>query len=383
MAACVDVVMSVYNGAKTIESAVASIQAQTVRDIRIIVVNDGSTDGTRPIIECLAAADPRILLLNRENSGIVDAANAGLAFCTSDIVARLDADDIALPDRFEKQLRYLEEHPDCVAVSGAIRHMDEAGTVFGPVLHFRSADLADPTWYPQREPYLAHPFVMMRREAVETVGRYRHVIYAEDVDLYWRLQEVGRLSSMPDLLGYYRMHSESVSSTSVRNGRVAAVNSQRSGLSAMRRRANRPDLAFPTTAQRDYEQARSLENMVALGSRDLEANEAERLAASASAKLLELTSYRPYELEFEDCAFVRDSIMRALPRMTEENRKYSIRMLSGAAARLAARGKMRASQRLAPVHLYPGVALRLAVRIAGRPVQRTARRLAGRPDFAK
>jgi glycosyltransferase involved in cell wall biosynthesis len=380
----VDVVVSVFNGARTVESAVSSIQGQTLRDIRIIVVNDGSTDATKTILERLAAADPRIVVINKENGGIVDAANAGLAVCTAEIIARLDADDLATADRLEKQLLYLKENPDCAAVSGAIRHIDEAGRLLGPMLHLPSADLADPTWYPQREPYLPHPFVMMRRAKVEMVGGYRHVLYAEDLDLYWRLQEVGRLSMMPDLLGYYRMHSQSVTSASILNGRISAVNSQLAGISAMRRRARRPDLTFPVSAKREYEEAGSLEKMVAVGSRDLDSDETERLAASASAKLLDLASYRPYDLEAEDCAFIRDAVMRALPQMTEENRQYCTRMLSGAAARLASNGKLAAARSLAPFRLYPSVAGRLALRIAAPPsVRRALRRAIGRYEHAK
>src|SRR5947209_575161 len=123
----VDVVIPVYNAASTIESAIGSIQAQTVTEIRIIVVNDGSTDATRQIVQRLAAADHRLILVDQANCGIVDALNAGLRICHADMVARHDGDDLANPDRFEKQLDYLSRHPDCVAVSGATRHIDEAG----------------------------------------------------------------------------------------------------------------------------------------------------------------------------------------------------------------------------------------------------------------
>ncbi len=158
-----DVVIPVYNGAATVESALASIQEQTVRDIRMIVVNDGSTDASRTIIERMAQADGRILLLNRENGGIVDALNDGLARCTAEIVARQDADDLAVPDRFEKQLAWLRSRPGCNAVAGAIIHIDEHGRELGPKMTFDPPEIADPLRYPQKEPYLSHPFLMMRR----------------------------------------------------------------------------------------------------------------------------------------------------------------------------------------------------------------------------
>lgn len=380
----IDVVIPVFNGASTVESAVATIQAQTLRDIRIIVVNDGSTDGTQAIVERLAAADDRIALINRPNGGIVDALNAGLAACTADVIARHDADDLAVPDRFARQLDWLRSHPACSAVSGAVIHIDEAGRELGPKVALVSPDLSDPAAYPQQEPYLVHPFLMTRRAAVEAVGGYRYVFHSEDSDLYWRLQEMGQLTNLPDLFGYYRIHNRSVTSASTLNGRIAAMSSQLSGISAMRRRAGRPDLAFPKSALADYMEARTLKGIVRAGSRGLDQDEAARLAVSTSAKLLELVAYRPYELDAEDCSFIRASIMRALPSMAPASRTLCVRMLSGTAARLAAQGQVSASIRIAPVKLYPLVAARFALRtMLPSSFRHAMRKAAGRPAMLK
>ena len=235
----IDVLIPVFNGASTIQSAIASIQAQTVRDIRIIVVNDGSADQSAAIIAAMAEQDDRIVLIDRVNGGIVNALNDGLAVCTAAFVARHDADDLAMPDRFQRQLNWFATHPKCNAVSGAIIHIDEHGREISPVTIVRSPDESDPTHYPQKEPYLVHPFLMMRREAVQALGGYRHVYHAEDTDLYWRMQEIGEIANMPDLLGYYRVHDQSITGASTLNGRIAAMSSQLSGLSAMRRRATK------------------------------------------------------------------------------------------------------------------------------------------------
>ncbi len=380
----VDVVIPVRNAARTVESAVASIQAQTLRDIRIILVNDGSTDDTPALIERLAAADPRILLLHRPGGGIVDALNAGLAAGTAALVARHDADDLARPDRFERQRDWLRRHPGCGAVSGSVIHIDAAGRELGPPVTPLSPDLADPTAYPQQEPYLIHPFLMMRRAAVAAAGGYRHVFHAEDTDLYWRLQEAGGLANMPDLLGCYRIHDQSVTGASTLNGRVAAMSSQLAGISAMRRRAGRPDLAFPKSALAEYQEARTLRGIVRLGSRGLDAEEAARLAVATSAKLLDLAAYRPYELDGEDCSFIRASIMGALGSMAPANRALCVRMLSGTAARLVAQGQLSASVRMSPVRLYPLVAARVALRTLLPGTLRSAmRRAAGRHVMAK
>lgn len=380
----IDVVIPVFNGAKTVESAVATIQAQTLRDIRIIVVNDGSTDETLAIMERLAAADDRIVLLDRPNGGIVDALNAGLAVCTAELIARHDADDLALPDRFERQSAWLQNHPACSAVSGGCIHIDEAGRELGPEVTPRSPDLADPTTYPQQEPYLIHPFLMMRRAAVEAVGGYRHVFHSEDTDLYWRLQELGQLTNLSELFGYYRIHSQSVTSVSTLNGRISAMSSQLAGLSAVRRRSGRPDLSFPKSALAEYKQAHTLKGIVHAGSRGLDADEAVRLAASTSAKLLELSGYRPYELDGEDCSFIRASIMQAMPLMTPANRSVCVRMLSGTVARLAAQGQISVAIRMSPIRYYPVIAARLALRTMLPDSFRVAmRKMAGRPALVK
>lgn len=384
MTPSVDVVIPAYNAAQTIESAIASIQVQTERNIRIIVVNDGSVDATKQIVERMAAADDRIVLLEQANGGIVDALNLGLAAATASLIARHDADDLANPDRFAKQLAYLSANSECAAVSGAIRHIDEAGRPLGMVYNFPSPDLANVERYPQLEPYLSHPFLMMRRAAVEQAGGYRHAFHAEDTDLYWRLQEAGRLFNMPDYLGDYRIHSQSITGASLVNGRVSAVNSQRAGLSAMRRRAQRPDLSFPKSALADYKKAGTLQGMIQVGSRELDADEAKRLAVSACAKLLELAGHRPYELELEDCTLIGDMLLPVLHRMPSDNRRYCFRMLSGTAARLASKGRISSARRLVPLRLYPAVAAKLALRSAmPLSIRRTLREVIRRDGFVK
>ncbi|MFN3313141.1 MAG: glycosyltransferase family 2 protein, partial [Hyphomonas sp.] len=125
--ATIDVLMPAYNASATIEEAVESLRHQTFSDIRIIIVDDGSTDDSPKIMNRLADHDPRIVVIRKENGGIVEARNTALSHADSEFVACLDADDIALPNRLEKTLQYLREHPDCVAVGGAVEHIDESG----------------------------------------------------------------------------------------------------------------------------------------------------------------------------------------------------------------------------------------------------------------
>src|ERR1700754_2149317 len=131
--ASVDVLIPVYNGVRYVRCAVESMQMQTVSDIRIHIVDDGSTDGTAEVLAEMAAQDPRLRIHSKPNGGIVDALNTGLGFCTAEFVARHDADAIAYPDRLERQIAYLRANPDCVAVSSATRHIDQEGKPLGTV----------------------------------------------------------------------------------------------------------------------------------------------------------------------------------------------------------------------------------------------------------
>ena len=168
------------------------------------------------------------------------------------------------------------------------------------------------------------------------------------------------------------------------NGRISAVNSQLSGLSAMRRRAGRPDIDFPPEKLAEYKQAGSLREIVKVGARGLDEDEAVRLAAASSAKLLELAGYRPYELDAGDCTFIQKSMSRVLPAMAPANRALGIHTLSGTAARLAAQGQVGSALRLCPPRFYPHFLGRLALRVTVSPsVRYQMRRLVGRPAMVK
>ncbi len=283
----VDVLVPAHNAAATLRASIESRQAQTLPGIRILVVDDGSSDETPAILAGLAAADPRITVMRQPNGGIVAALNAGLAACRAPLVARLDADDIARPERLALQVEFLDAHPEVVAASGAVRHVDGAGQPTGTIARLPDPSRADPLWAPAIEPYLIHPFLIARRDALEAVDGYRHVRHAEDSDLYWRLSERGQVCNMPEVLGDYRLHAGSVSGGSLANGRVMAVQSQLAALSALRRRTGQPDLDFSAPATAARLQSTTLDGLVALAARDLTPEETARLEIMVAGKLLE------------------------------------------------------------------------------------------------
>jgi glycosyltransferase involved in cell wall biosynthesis len=369
----VDVLLPVFNGAATITKAVESLQRQTIISLRIIVVDDGSTDQTPEMLAALAARDSRITVLTQPNGGTVEALNTGLRHCHAEFLARQDADDVSDPSRLTTELAYLKSHPGCVAVSGAAKLIDERGRFLGKVQTFPQPDRADARWVPSREPYLMQPFLMVRRADLQAIGGYRYVYYAEDTDLCWRLQERGALHNLDRPLGEYRMHTGSVSGRSIVNGRIMALGSQLAGMSALRRRMGRADLHFPKGAITEYRKAQTLSKLWELGKRQLDDDEAGYLRIALAGKLLELTSYRPYELESSDCQFIRDA-RHELSRLSHANRKELGRLYAWAAGRLLISRRFREMAALTPARLY----LPMIIRVLSRLLPASTRSFAAR-----
>ncbi|HEX8521008.1 MAG TPA: glycosyltransferase family 2 protein [Tepidisphaeraceae bacterium] len=207
----VSVLMPVYNAAAFVQQAVESILAQTYRDFEFIIVDDGSTDRTSRILKKLASRDPRIHLIHQSNAGIVAALNNGLQHCAGDLIARMDADDVSMPQRFERQVEYLDAHPECVCVGSRVLAIDPYGGVLYTSEHEQSHEWIDRELLKGVGWAVVHPVAMLRKGAMSAVGAYRREFqWAEDMDLFLRLAELGKLANLPDILLQYRQHPDSV-----------------------------------------------------------------------------------------------------------------------------------------------------------------------------
>jgi hypothetical protein len=346
----VDVLMPAYNAAATVRDAIESLRAQTLQDIRIIVVDDGSTDATPAILAELAALEPRLVVVTKQNEGIVEARNTALRHADADFIACLDSDDIAFPDRLERTLAYLNAHPECVAVGGAVAHMDEHGAPLSGLQQSGPPGDADAAKAPALEPYIVQSTLMARRADVVAVGGYRHAPNSEDSDLFWRLAERGALVNLPDALGKYRVHTASISST-LHNGRIMALGSQLGALSALRRGAGRSDIAFPRALHEALKQAPTLEAMVQIAAADLETVEAQHLRIATACKLMELARYRPFEPDRADCAFIRAALAYAAV-LSSQNQKEVAWYVTVTAARLMGKGMLAEAFTLTPPKHY-------------------------------
>src|SRR4051812_18975953 len=158
--------MPVYNALPHLREAVEGILAQTFGDFEFVVIDDGSTDGSTQVLRAYAAADPRIVLVSRPNTGYAIALNEALALATGEFVARMDADDVSLPQRLARQVEYLRAHPECVAVGTGVRFIAAGGTPIARGFRRpRTHEEIDAFHLQRMSSALPHPTVMMRRAA--------------------------------------------------------------------------------------------------------------------------------------------------------------------------------------------------------------------------
>jgi len=210
----ISVLLPVYNVERYAADALTSIQTQSFTDLEIVVVDDGSTDGTLQVVEQIACRDPRIrVVLVSQNCGLPAALNLGLTFCQAPFIARMDGDDVALPSRLEKQLQFLEERPDIALVGCATLAIDEFGQPIpglGVSIKPTNQDAI------ARTALLAPPcshIWLARREVYEKLSGYRNISVAEDFDFLLRAMTTGfRISNIPEALMMIRTRVGNISS---------------------------------------------------------------------------------------------------------------------------------------------------------------------------
>ena len=203
--------MSVYNGEKYLKEAVESILNQTFRDFEFIIIDDGSTDGTSEIIARYEKADDRIRVYHQENRGLVASLNRGCQLAKGEYIARMDADDISLPERLEKQVEFLNAHPDIGVLGTWMELINENSVPQNKVRVPTSPWLIG--WSLIFANCMVHSSVMMRRDIVEQLGFYRpEALHAEDYDLWARISSITKLANIPEVLLRYRISKERISS---------------------------------------------------------------------------------------------------------------------------------------------------------------------------
>lgn len=218
----VSVLLPVYNGGPYLAEAVRSILGQTLCDIELICIDDGSIDNSPELLREFAADDARVRVIRRPHEGLIASLNEGLRLSQAPLVARMDADDVALPDRLVVQYARFERDPDLWVLGTAAERIEPQGTVKArlPVIS-GSAVVAREL---QHRCVVRHPSVMMRRDRILAIGAYRPAYtHAEDYDLWLRVSEQGKIDNLETVGILYRKHSESVSARHCLRQRVSDV----------------------------------------------------------------------------------------------------------------------------------------------------------------
>ncbi len=208
------VLMPVYNGERFLRAALESILSQTFGDFKLIVINDASTDSTLSILESIQ--DPRLEVhTNSSNLGLIASLNLGLKLCTAPLIARMDHDDLAMPERLAKQVAFMNAHSEVGVLGTQYQIIDESGALGTQVKHPLSHDEIICDFF-FRGCVLAHPTVVFRRLLLDTLPSGSEVFdpnfkNAEDFDLWLRFAKKTRFQNLPEVLLHYRKHASQIS----------------------------------------------------------------------------------------------------------------------------------------------------------------------------
>ena len=208
----VSVVMPAYNAMPYIKEAVTSVLAQTFSSFEFLIVNDGSTDDTKVYIDSLN--DPRIRVIHQTNQGIVTALNVGIREAKHDWIARMDADDVALPQRLQRQVEFLEWDPQYALIGCGWGYIGRNGRRMKATQKHK---LTQPPYYqPLIDQMILDQGMLFKKSAVIKVGGYRGIGNSsegsEGIDLCLRLDEAGyHMTSIPDLLMLVRVLPSGIS----------------------------------------------------------------------------------------------------------------------------------------------------------------------------
>ena len=208
------VVMAVHNSAPYLREALASVRWQSLTDWECICVDDGSTDETPSILQDFANQDSRFRIFRQEKSGIVPALTLGDGQARSDIIARMDSDDVMVPSRLEIQYSYLKAHPECVGVGANVQLIDPMGSPIEVSKYAQDHAEIEHRLLNSLGGTLAHPTLMMRRQAAIDAGGHRpEYPWSHDADLLMRLAQIGKLANLSEVLLLYRQHTKNSCTT--------------------------------------------------------------------------------------------------------------------------------------------------------------------------
>jgi glycosyltransferase involved in cell wall biosynthesis len=215
----VSVVLPVYNCVRYIKEAVQSILSQSYKDRELLIVDDGSNDGTEEIISEYSTLPQYEVIVHPANMGICSSLNDGIEKSRGDLIAIQHADDVSLPFRLEHQVAYLDIHPDVDLVSGWIQYINTKGKKKKDDWWLREIKRIpdDPKYIRDRlidMNIIPHPTVMFRKRIIDTVGLYDHEAFpTEDYDYWLRISERHNIGMLREVICLYRHHRHQLTRT--------------------------------------------------------------------------------------------------------------------------------------------------------------------------
>ena len=211
----VSTLIRMHNSERYLSQAINSILGQAFRDFELLLLDNGSDSKALTIAFDAAEKDARVSVVKGHPQGLVHGLNIGLQTARGEFVAILDADDVAAPDRFAKQVSFLDAHPECCAVGSHAMRIDPDGLPINYWLVPQNHAEIDSLLMTGLGGGMLHPSVMMRAAALRKIGGYREKFEwgAEDYDVFLRLAEIGKLANLPEVLLQYRLHIKKVTVT--------------------------------------------------------------------------------------------------------------------------------------------------------------------------
>jgi len=204
----VSVIMSTYNEEEHVSEAIESILNQRFNDFEFIIINDGSVDKTYGIIKRYAEKDKRIRIINHEKrEGLANSLNDGIKIAKGKYIARMDADDISLPERFQKQVEFMEKHLQTGAIGSCYKEVDESGNILPRKQNPRPwKDIKKALFFYNP---ICHPTAMVRKEVLKKVGSYDESFpTSQDYELFSRIAQFSELRNHDEVLLIRRFPKE-------------------------------------------------------------------------------------------------------------------------------------------------------------------------------
>ena len=346
------VVMTVFNGERFLREAIDSILSQTFSDFELLVINDGSTDGTAAILDSYARADPRVRVHHEEHKGQVDSYNRGCGLARGKYIALMDQDDVSMPDRLERQIRFLENHEKVGLLGGAVEGIDDQGRwvfIEQPPLEDEPIRAALRSFsFP-----ICHPAVVMRKQAFDATGGYRAPFMpAEDYDLFYRIIEGWSVANLPDVVLRKRIHSNQSSVRNLRQEILSLLAAHALSL-ARQRHAVEPPCQVPVISEEFLE----------------------KLGVSRASQQQALVSAYAFYIGYMSRASQDDEVLRLVDELIDLSRSGPVGRATLSNARLsAARIHYRRGRPIRAL-VSLGRALLTRPQVAGRPLKRAVNSL--------